>query len=118
VQSLELLAGLVQLGVELAVDPSDFATVARHVPDVLFWEPTREIETVREALRRIGVFPPNLVVRVSAAMVDGKPSRGFARTSTVVTEGETCPSRDQGGVCGSCRDCWRPDVRNMAYRKH
>jgi hypothetical protein len=29
-----------------------------------------------------------------------------------------CPSRDQGGVCGTCRAYFDPDVKAVAYRRH
>ena len=96
----------------------NIVTVAKSTPQVCHWLPTRELPTVKAVLRQIGVFPKNLTVRVSAAMVDGKPPKGFENTSSVVTEGETCPSRDQGGVCGDCRDCWDRTISNVAYGKH
>jgi Gene product 88 len=91
----------------------NIVTVAEHTPDVRHWLPTRETEIVRA----VGEFPENLVVRLSATKIDGKPPR-WPTTSTVVTEGETCPASHQGGSCGNCRACWERSVANVAYRKH
>lgn len=98
----------------------NLVTVAQAVPDVSFWLPTREAKTVRAVLKEIGAFPENLVVRVSGAMIDGPPPKGFSTTSTVVSDPEevTCPAPDQGNSCADCRDCWRADVRNVAYNRH
>ena len=95
-------------------------TMARHVPDVKIWLPTREAATVRAVQREIGEFPENLVIRVSAAMIDGKPPRGFATTSTVVSDPEnaTCPAPQNGGRCGECRKCWNSQEANIAYQQH
>ena len=95
----------------------NIVTVAAHTPEVRHWLPTREIETVRAVLRRVAL-PWNLLVRVSAHQVDGRPPRGFPHTSTVVTEGATCPAPKQRGACGECRACWEPSVPNVAYRLH
>ena len=92
--------------------------VARLCPDTKFWLPTRERSMVHDFMRLYGAFPPNLIVRVSGAMIDGVPPIGFQNTSTVVTSGETCPSRQQNNSCGACRACWDPGVMNVSYHKH
>ena len=92
--------------------------VAQACPHVHFWLPTREKIFVYTHLRKHGAFPDNLIVRMSAAMVDGEPPSGFAHTSTVVTEGWSCPAPKQNNECGACRDCWDPEVQNVSYRKH
>ena len=88
--------------------------IAEHCPNTHFWLPTRERTIVR------GVqTPENLVVRVSATMIDGPAPYGFINTSTVTTKGDaSCPARFTGGQCGSCRSCWDPDVANVSYPKH
>lgn len=97
----------------------NIAEVALRCPDTRFWIPTRETKVVREYLRIHGAFPPNLVVRVSGAMIDGPPPANFPTTSTVTTSGSpTCPAYTQGGVCGACRACWDPRVGNVSYPKH
>lgn len=94
----------------------NICTVAAHTPEIRHWLPTREIETVRSVLRERGAFPANLVVRVSAPLIDGKPPKGLPYTSSVVTDGESCPAHRQEGVCGACRACWDPQIPHVAYR--
>lgn len=98
-------------------------TIALHTPDIQHWLPSRELAVIRETRRRIGEFAPNLVIRASAAMVDGRPPRGFETTSTVFTEEPLlgsfrCPAQDQGNVCGSCRACWLRATKDVAYPLH
>jgi len=93
--------------------------VARRLPDVNFWLPTREKKLVRDHRALFGEHPRNLVIRVSAAMVDGPPPAGFEHTSTVLSSGEpSCPAPRQGNFCGTCRACWDPGVTNVSYHKH
>lgn len=91
--------------------------VAEQCPEIQFWLPTRERLTVLSVIRPI---PPNLVIRMSATLIDGAPPIGFKNTSTVVTESAraTCPAPHQGGKCGQCRACWTPEVQNVSYKKH
>lgn len=93
----------------------NICTVAKNPPDVRFWLPTREADIVRKA----GELPENLVVRLSAHKIDGKPPK-WAQTSTVVSDPKeaTCPAPEQGGVCGDCRVCWDPEVKDVAYSLH
>lgn len=91
--------------------------VALACPDVQFWLPTRERIFVYSWVKSNGPLPANLVVRVSAAMIDGEPP-AFPNTSTVVTGQASCPAPEQDGECGTCRACWNPEVKNVSYRKH
>ncbi len=97
--------------------------IALNVRDVIFWEPSREIQTIHTATReaiKLGIeSPDNLVVRLSAHMIDGKPPK-WPTTSTVVTDhaDATCPALQQSNNCGDCRACWDPTVRNVAYPLH
>ena len=89
--------------------------VARRSPDVAHWMPTREA-WVKPYLDRA---PGNLVIRFSMPMVDQEAAASWPHTSTVVSgPGRTCPAPDQDNACGSCRACWDPSVRNVAYGKH
>ena len=93
--------------------------IARATPKTRHWLPTRE----RGILARYtGTVPRNLVIRLSAAMVDGAPSAAWTHTSSVhkATEGlgYVCPSSKQGNVCGACRACWNPKVKNVSYKFH
>jgi hypothetical protein len=92
--------------------------VARRCTGTRFWLPTREKEYVHEYMRVHGAFPRNLVVRVSGTLIDGPPPAGFANTSTVVTDGATCPAHLQGNQCLACRACWDPRRKNVSYKKH
>jgi len=92
--------------------------VANRLPSVRFWLPTREAGTVRIYLATFGSFPTNLLVRVSAAMVDGPPPKAFPHTSTVVTSGASCPAPSTGNKCDTCRACWDPAVPNVSYQEH
>jgi hypothetical protein len=97
-------------------------TIAEHTRDVCIWLPTREAELVRTVLREMGELPENLVIRVSAARIDGPPPKGFAHTSTVVSAAvagtATCPAPEQGGTCAECRWCWDARLGNVIYRLH
>ncbi len=92
--------------------------VAEETPDIAHWLPTRELAIVRAYK---GAIPSNLVIRLSAPMVDMRPVKG-ANTSTVHKDstpvGHVCPAPTQGNNCGSCRACWTPSVANVSYKKH
>ena len=89
--------------------------VCRRSPDVQHWMPTREA-WVKPYLSRA---PKNLVIRFSMPMVDQVAAESWPHTSTVVSgPGRTCPAPEQDNACGSCRACWDPSVRNVAYGKH
>lgn len=103
--------------------------IADATPETEYWAPSREIEMVRRALRecmrRIGVFPENFVIRMSATMIGDPGPRGFENTSSVhanrrdAPEGSfVCPAPDQGNRCGECRACWNRLVKNVSYWLH
>jgi hypothetical protein len=97
--------------------------VACLCPKVKFWLPTREYGMIREYVNTFGAFPKNLVVRLSAYMIDGPPPSGLAeqlgvQTSTVQTFNYNCPASKQGNKCGFCRKCWNKQAVNVAYKKH
>ncbi len=100
----------------------DIVRIAEALPKVRFWLPTREKGLINQFMRAFGDFPVNLTVRVSAAMVDGKPPEGFDCTSTVHEKGEAfgfeCEAYKRGNQCGECRECWNRDTKNVSYRKH
>tara|TARA_R110000823_G_scaffold13575_2_gene45043 strand:- start:673 stop:1287 length:615 start_codon:yes stop_codon:yes gene_type:complete len=94
--------------------------VARATPDCLHWLPTREAQTVAAYT---GDLPDNLIVRVSAAMVDGPAPKRFANTSTVhartiPTNSHICPAPRQGNECRDCRACWDKSIPNISYHQH
>lgn len=101
--------------------------VCQALPQVKFWLPTREYAIV-EAWRGLAepkrAFPDNLVVRLSAHLVDGPLPSGYGLPTSSVhsTEGEVqgklCRASERGNECGRCRACWDIDVKNVSYHKH
>ena len=94
--------------------------VCRRTPRIRHWLPTREVAILRAY---DGDIPENLVIRVSATMIDGAPPTGWQNTSTVHTDAapdgsHSCPAHHQGNQCLSCRACWSSEVANVYYRKH
>lgn len=96
--------------------------IAEALPAVSFWLPTREKSIVNSYLRAFGAFPSNLVVRVSAAMVDSAAPADYDHTSTVHNAaapiGFACPASKQGNKCLDCRACWNRDIKNVSYLQH
>ena len=95
--------------------------VCRQTPHKRHWIPSREYEKWTRA-EQIDIVPDNAVLRMSAHMVNGTASKGFANTSTVHNakkpDGLVCPAPMQGGKCGDCRACWSRDVGNVSYHEH
>ena len=95
--------------------------IAELTPDTKHWLPTREIKLIQQYLKK-NTFPKNLVVRVSAPMIDGPPPKGFQNTSTVHKDkdpiGFDCVSRFQDGKCLSCTACWDKRIKNISYKAH
>lgn len=109
------------------------AAVAAMTPQVRHWLPTRELGIVKAYVEGGGVVPSNLLIRVSATMVDGSATRAWLHTSGVHTKerffsplsgevpqklGHVCPAPQQGNNCGKCRACWNVDVPHVSYHKH
>ena len=90
--------------------------VCKGTPSIKHWMPTREA-WVKQYLDQ---KPDNLVIRFSMPMVDQEAASSWPNTSTVVTDNgkRTCPAPDQNNECGSCRACWDPNVKNVAYGQH
>jgi hypothetical protein len=116
---------------------ANIVAIATRLPDVKFWLPTREYQIVRDYLREYKSFPLNLIVRLSAHMVDAAPTKLAKQlsltTSTVTTnhdEPNLCPSqanakawsetngKKRGAFCGDCRRCWDASVANVPYPQH
>lgn len=99
--------------------------IAKRLPDVQFWLPTKELRIVGNYLKQHGAFPNNLTVRVSAFMIDGPRPSVPLPCSTVRSHGAPVPSGAvacsapaTGNQCGSCRACWDPAVAEVSYEKH
>ena len=94
--------------------------ICENTPKIKHWLPTREAKIVSDYLKE-KEFPKNLLVRVSAPMIDGKPLK-FRWTSTVHNKkkpiGRDCPSRFQDNKCMDCRACWDRRIKNVSYHKH
>ncbi len=94
------------------------------IQDVRYWLPTREYTDVATFLRGGGRVPRNLVIRLSAHMIDGPAASGGLPVSTVQsTEGVypeawICPAQRQGHKCLSCRACWDAGVQHVSYPYH
>ena len=90
--------------------------VCKRTPDTKHWMPTREARFLR--LMDPDIIPSNLIIRMSSHMIDQPPVKFWPWTSTVSTEGKTCPAQDQGNQCRDCRACWDRTISNVTYPKH
>jgi hypothetical protein len=97
------------------------ASVCEGTPEVQHWLPTREGSIVREFGEAV---PDNLVIRLSATMIDGKtkdiglPISSVHRDPTSYPDAFICTAPDNHNKCGICRACWSPAVRHVSYRYH
>jgi len=101
--------------------------VCLKTPKVKHWIPTREYRIVKEYLNKYGQFPSNLVLRLSAHMIDKnapmlKYKGQFLPTSTVHKNkpafGTECESYKNDNECKECRLCWNPKINNISYKYH
>ena len=99
------------------------AEVAKALPSIVFWLPTREYSIAVAYFNKHKGWPPNLVVRLSSLTINGNPPTAIAKrigcvTSGVTKEGFDCPSSKQGGKCLDCRACWNKQIENINYKLH
>ena len=87
--------------------------ICEATPETRHWLPTREAWIKNELDRK----PVNLVIRFSPPMM-GQRVDTWPNSSMVVETGATCPAPSQGGKCGSCRQCWDSNIKNISYGKH
>jgi hypothetical protein len=95
-----------------------WVAIARAIPSVAFWMPTKEGRMLKTAMAIVEEWPSNLVVRMSAPMLGQAPPRSFdgLLSSTVKSgEGFECGAYTRDNKCGPCRACWSPDVENIDY---
>lgn len=109
IQSLEMLENIAQ--------------IAKNLPNIKFWLPTREYAIVSSYVKKNGAFPDNLIIRLSAYMLEGKPPIELAKRLGVVSSGVsenafTCPSSKQSNKCLDCRMCWDKNVAVVSYKQH
>ena len=111
-------------------------------PHVNYWLPTKEYAIVSKYRKMRGYVPPNLVIRVSAPMINQRLNSKYGLTSMVITDGHkvdsdvsicdaahtykdgrkavtiTKDNKKQLGHCGDCRKCWDPTNKTTAYPIH
>ena len=107
---------------------SKIARIAQQLPQTLFWLPTREYDIVKAFVETKSI-PVNLVIRMSAMMIDqpAKLPRSLKGIANVLTstvhknkelDGFKCVAPSQQGKCGTCRSCWDNTVTNVSYHAH
>lgn len=98
--------------------------IAKALPSVTFWLPSREYKIVSDYISQGGIVPDNLTIRLSALMIDGPAPKAIAERLGLVVSGVakeqsfTCPASNQGNVCGDCRACWDKQTFSVSYKKH
>lgn len=102
--------------------------IAIEMPHVKFWLPTREKSLLLDFIATHGPLPPNLIVRLSAPMIDGAPTITAATSAAGLlsstihknkpAKGFECGAPSRGGFCGDCTACWDTSVPNVSYRYH
>jgi len=102
---------------------SKIVEVCKLTPEIKHWLPTHEAGMLNKEYIELGEeLPDNLIIRLSASMIDGKPPKGWEHTSTVHKSSETigfkCPSKEQGSKCLDCNACWNKSIPNIAYTYH
>lgn len=104
---------------------SKIAEIARKLPDVSFWIPTRESRLVRDWLTT-NVCPDNLAIRISAMATPSARSLADGRLFSTVSTGDTpsgasrCPASEPSNPseCGDCRRCWDKSTPWIDYHAH
>lgn len=94
--------------------------IAKELPGIKFWLPTREYKIVRAYMKREEIAP-NLIIRVSALFTSQTAPDFGLPTSTVglVSARNQCPAVAlKTGKCGDCRKCWTKRVKNVNYPIH
>jgi hypothetical protein len=100
-------------------------------PDMKHWLPTHEPFMVGAYLETGGELPDNLCIRISADMIEDRPTTptwGLPTSTVHRWKGEPVPAADgdrrksiecraylRGHKCGPCRACWDPRVANVSY---
>lgn len=106
--------------------------IARTLPDVKFWIPTRSwrpltMTKISPSVKAEWEFAllalsaePNVTLRPSALFFNAPAPRvpGLAAGSTAALEGFTCPASRQNNMCGDCRACWIDRDTPISYHAH
>lgn len=93
--------------------------IALRMPDIRFYLPTKEYKLARA---NQGKLPPNLIMRVSAPMVNEPPPVWASHSSVVVDDkdgyGFACPAYQQDHKCLDCDACWDSSIKTIQYPIH
>lgn len=97
--------------------------IAKNLPNIKFWLPTREYSFVAAYLLKHSFFPENLIVRLSALKINGSVPYAIAKRfnltiSLVSDKDNNCAAFSQDGQCLDCRNCWDKNVETVIYKKH
>jgi len=102
--------------------------VADQCPNIKFWLPTRAkaiLMAYYEANNKVKLnkLHPNLIIRLSAPDIDTDPDYKTAKeigvlVSSVKTKDYNCNAKLNNGMCGSCRMCWSPKIKEVSYYLH
>ena len=100
----------------------NIVNIAKNTPNIKHWLPTKEYKLINKFYKQGNSVPSNLVIRVSAPMVDTEIN-GYPNTSSVIktsnpTGSYTCNAPQQDNQCKDCRLCWNKDIKNIAYKYH
>ena len=94
--------------------------IAKDLPDIQFWLPTKEYALIRDWVLQNDAFPFNLLVRVSSPSIGTtiEPPIGALSSTVGYSGGFQCPASTQGNECGDCRACWDPRIGSVNYKPH
>lgn len=105
----------------------DIIRIAKALPHIKFWLPTKEVKIVKDTLSALMAnkisFPTNLNIRVSVFMINGEynSSLPLGLTQSRVITKDITPQHDEivcSGKCVACKcSCW-DSTKNVAYIKH
>lgn len=109
---------------------SDIVFIAKCVPTVKFWLPTKELGILNDYIRLGFKVPKNLTIRYSSPMIDKKASIKLLTSKGIRTCGTITSADKTGGVvcpvttikdrknCGDCRKCWDRKIPHVDYVLH
>jgi hypothetical protein len=97
--------------------------IARRLPKISFWLPTKETKMVQLARKKGVRFPKNITIRHSTFFIGAAPDKTYNRlnTSTVNSNiGFDCPVRSNKENCNTfnCRACWNKTIKNINFHLH
>lgn len=97
-----------------------WAEIARRLPDVKFWFPTRSYRGPWNTVIIELATLDNVTVRPSALRFgDVAPViPGLHAGTTATIDGFSCPAAHQGNACLDCRACWDDKETDISYHKH